>query len=87
VQPSRKLVAILSPEAYDYFLRGREARLRFTKGDVALAKQLATRALEIDPQFAMAMALLGRAHRTEAYSGWTSRGRSGVCEKSNATEP
>jgi adenylate cyclase len=60
-----------SPEAYEYFLRAREARLRFTKEDVALAKQLSERALELDPEFAMAMVVLGRAHRTDAYSGWT----------------
>jgi len=46
-------------EAYDYFLRGTEHWVRFTKDETLQARQLFKQAIELDPQFALAYALLG----------------------------
>ena len=45
-----------SPQAYDYYLRGRSSYYRYNRRDVALAVRLFERAVEIDPGFAMAHA-------------------------------
>ena len=53
-------------EAYDYFLRGREA-MRGTRGsDMLIAANHFQRATELDPRFARAYAALGVAH-TDAF--------------------
>lgn len=46
-------------EAYDYYLRGLEYRGRFTEGADAQAQQMFQRAVELDPQFALAYMDLG----------------------------
>ena len=45
-------------EAYDYFLRGKEQHLRFTKEAHVQAKQLFEKAIAIDPKYAEAYASL-----------------------------
>jgi lipoprotein NlpI len=48
-------------EAYDYYLRGLEYFSKLTKETNILARQMLQRAIDLDPQFAAAYALLGLA--------------------------
>jgi TolB-like protein/class 3 adenylate cyclase len=57
-------------EAYDAFLRGIEHYFRFRKEANVQARQLFTRALTLDPQYAAAYALLSWTYWTEWYSQW-----------------
>lgn len=57
--------------AYDYFLRGTENYYRFRQETNAEARQLFTRALEHDPQYTAAYALIGYTYWTDWYSQWT----------------
>ena len=59
------------PGAYDYFLRGWEAFLRYTKEDNALARELLQKAVDLDPKFALAMATIGLTHWRDAVQGWS----------------
>ena len=52
-------------EAYDLALRAREQWRRLNRTDVARARQLIGKALELDPRFAYAMVLLGLNYNTE----------------------
>ncbi|MDO8550435.1 MAG: protein kinase [Ignavibacteria bacterium] len=56
--------ATLNPEAFDYALRARDALYRLTKNNVHLAIQLFTKAIELDPRYAVAHAGLGEAYAT-----------------------
>jgi adenylate cyclase len=58
------------PEAYDYFLRARQAQVLFTRQDMIRARDLAERALEVDPNFAMAHWMAGQTRYEEAAAGW-----------------
>jgi tetratricopeptide (TPR) repeat protein len=49
-------------DAYDYFLRGKEQHLRFTKEAHVQARQLFEKAIAIDPQYAEAYASLAFIH-------------------------
>jgi adenylate cyclase len=60
-----------NPEAYELFLRGREARTRSTREDSARARGLFEQALELDPNFTAALFGLGGTHMADAYSGWS----------------
>jgi adenylate cyclase len=51
-----------SLEAYLKFLRARELHLRFTKEDNHNSRSLVEEAIEIDPEYGMAYALLGVTH-------------------------
>ncbi|MBI3301503.1 MAG: adenylate/guanylate cyclase domain-containing protein, partial [Deltaproteobacteria bacterium] len=57
-------------EAYDHFLRGIEYYHRFRKEANVQARQMFMRALELDPQYAAAYALLSWTHWTDWYSQW-----------------
>jgi len=57
-------------EAYDHFLRGVEYYYRFRKEANVQARQMFTRAIELDPQYAAAYALLSWTHWTDWYSQW-----------------
>ncbi|HXG22771.1 MAG TPA: winged helix-turn-helix domain-containing protein [Methylomirabilota bacterium] len=59
-------------EAYDHFLRGMEQYLRFQKDANIQARRLFARAIELDPQYAAAYALLSWTHWTDWYSQWAS---------------
>jgi len=58
-------------EAYDYYLRGLEYFSRLTKDTNILARQMLKRAIDLDPKFAAAYALLGWVHSQEWTLGWS----------------
>jgi len=58
-------------EAYDAFLRGIDYAFRRTKETSAQARQWFEKAIELDPQYAEAYALLGRTHLIEWRFQWT----------------
>jgi len=58
-------------EAYDYYLRGLEYFSKLTKETNILARKMLQRAIDLDPQFAAAYALLGLAHSQEWTQGWS----------------
>ncbi len=58
-------------EAYDYFLRGLEYRSQRTRESNLQARQMFEQAITLDPQFAVAHALLGLTYLTEIASQWT----------------
>lgn len=58
-------------QAYEVWLRGREAMARATRESVAEAKMLHRKAIEADPRFATAHAGLALACISEYASGWT----------------
>ncbi len=58
-------------EAYDCFLRGRELVFRITKDTNREAGNLLRRAIELDPRYAPAHALLGATHVIDYANGWT----------------
>ena len=61
----------VNPEAYDYVMRARACVLLFTPEAAKEARGLIQRALEIDPGFATAYALLALLISTEYVNGWT----------------
>ncbi len=58
-------------EAYDYFLRGREQWWRLTAETNAQARTLLERAVELDPNFALAYAFLAAAHLVDHINQWS----------------
>jgi len=58
-------------EAYDYFLRGVEYRMRLTKETNAQARQMWEKAVELDPQYAEAYAGLGYTYQAEWVFRWS----------------
>ena len=59
-------------EAYDYYLRGRELYYRATQEMNAQARQMFERAIELDPQYAAAYAMLGFTHWIDGAWYWSS---------------
>jgi adenylate cyclase len=59
-------------EAYDSYLRGLDSYLRRTQEANAQARQMSERAIELDPQYAQAHALLGRTYLREWLWRWSS---------------
>jgi adenylate cyclase len=57
-------------EAYDYFLRGTEYSRQFTKEANTQARQMFERAVELDPQYALAYASIGWTYVVEWTSQW-----------------
>jgi TolB-like protein/Tfp pilus assembly protein PilF len=55
-------------EAYDFFLRGVESVLRFTKEAILQARQMFEKAIALDPQYAAAYAALGMTYWMEWFS-------------------
>lgn len=60
-----------SLEAYDYFLRGRERWWRLAKQANADARSMFERAVELDPNFAMAYAWLAATHLIDHINQWS----------------
>ncbi len=60
-----------SLSAYDAYMRAVHHFTRFTRKDVAAARQFAERALELDPEFARAWVLLGWTYDQEYAHGWS----------------
>jgi TolB-like protein/class 3 adenylate cyclase len=58
-------------EAYDYYMRGLAYFNKLTKESNILARQMFKLAIDLDPQFAAAYALLGLAHSQEWTQGWS----------------
>ncbi|MBS0321696.1 MAG: hypothetical protein JSR18_14215 [Proteobacteria bacterium] len=59
-----------NPEAYELYLRGKVLAERLTQQDTNAAIVLLKRALELDPQFALAWVSLARAHSNQAGYGF-----------------
>jgi adenylate cyclase len=68
-RPVRKTTDNL--EAYDYYLRGMESFNRFTKEANAQARQLFEQAIELDPQYAEAYAILGMTYQLARVYQWS----------------
>ena len=60
-----------NPTAYDYWLRGTGYYSRFTKDANAQARQMAEKAIELDPQYALAYVLLGGTHYADSLFLWS----------------
>ena len=61
-----------SPEAYDYFLHGRNRFFLYaSKDDNRKARELYQKAIELDPDFALAYAMLAWTYAFEAMNGWS----------------
>ena len=58
-------------EAYEYFLRGRERYFRFSREDNEAARRFYLKAIELDPNFARAYAMLALTYRQDVVSGWS----------------
>jgi adenylate cyclase len=58
-------------DAYDYLLRGKEYYLRFTRDANQQARQLYEKAIELDPNYATALAELARIYVQARNHGWT----------------
>ncbi len=58
-------------EAYDYTLRGMEYFSRATKEANAQARQMFEKAIDLDPEYALAYCRLGLTHLMEWAFGWT----------------
>lgn len=65
--------ADIDPKAYDYFLHGRNRFFRYaSKAENQKARALYAQAVELDPKFAMAYAMLAWTYAFEAMNGWSS---------------
>jgi adenylate cyclase len=60
-----------SLEAYELWLQGGHLQTSNTREGVTRGKELAEKALEIDPKFTMAMVSIGWANYTAGDAGWT----------------
>ncbi|MCH8144454.1 MAG: hypothetical protein IIA55_07035 [Gemmatimonadetes bacterium] len=60
-----------SLEAYDLYLLSHELELSFTKEDNAKARQVLEKAIELDPEFASAYAMLAWIHSWDYMYGWS----------------
>jgi adenylate cyclase len=60
-----------SPIAWEYFMRGAELYRRYTPKDNADARALFEKAIDLDPEFARAYALLAATHRQDSNGRWS----------------
>ena len=67
-------------QAYEDYLLGIEYKHRFTQKDNQKAKELLTKATEIDPGFARAYVGLAMAHSVDIDNGWTSSRQQSLSE-------
>ena len=58
-------------DAYESFLRGRERYFRFSRVDNDAARNFYLKAIELDPNFARAYAMLALTYRQEVVNGWS----------------
>lgn len=61
----------VSPEAYQFFARGRDAYMTFTRSGMARAREDFQRAITMNPGFAIAHAYLGFTHADDARFQWS----------------
>jgi adenylate cyclase len=59
-----------NPEAYDYFLRGREAVRRHSKSSVREGRSLLESAIELEPAYCAAYAMLSLSWLSDYINGW-----------------
>ncbi|UCC57013.1 MAG: tetratricopeptide repeat protein, partial [Gammaproteobacteria bacterium] len=72
VQAGNQQQETRNPDAYDYFLHGRNRFFQFAnKEDNRKARELYRKAIDLDPDFAMAYAMLAWTHAFEAMNGWS----------------
>jgi TolB-like protein len=57
-------------EAYEYFLQGRGQFLQFSRDDTRESRYLLQKAVDLDPQFGTAYAVLAWTHVFDAQNGW-----------------
>ncbi len=63
-----------SAEAYDHFLRGRQLfYLYLNRAENSKARELFHKAIQADPSFAMAYAMLAWTHAFDAMNGWSDK--------------
>src|SRR5437763_1555855 len=60
-----------SEVAWEYFMRGAELYRRFTPKDNADARALFEKAIDLDPEFARAYAILAATHRQDSNGRWS----------------
>lgn len=60
-----------NPQAYEYFLQGREYFYNFSKDDILKARELYQKAFELDPDFALAYAMLAWSYWFDFSNGWS----------------
>jgi non-specific serine/threonine protein kinase len=92
--PEEKAIAQKPTEnarAYDYYLRGRSYARRVTRPDLELAMEMYDRAIELDPNFALAyagLAIVCAFHHEwhEQHPRWVERGLA-ACERALALDP
>jgi TolB-like protein/class 3 adenylate cyclase/Tfp pilus assembly protein PilF len=60
-----------SEVAWEYFMRGAELYRRFTPTDNAHARKLFEKAIDLDPEFARAYAILAATHRQDSNGRWS----------------
>ncbi len=60
-----------NPEAHEYASRVRRHYLAFTRSDNAEGIRLATKALELDPEYSRVWVALGWFHHQRAHEGWS----------------
>jgi adenylate cyclase len=60
-----------SEVAWEYFMRGAELYRRFTPKDNADARALFEKAIDLDPEFARAYAILAATHRQDSNGKWS----------------
>jgi TolB-like protein len=58
-------------QAYEYFLQGRGRFLQFSRDDTRESRYLLQKAIDLDPQFATAYAVLAWTHVFDAMNGWS----------------
>ncbi len=61
----------LKPEAYEYFLRGREKFFQLSRENNPLARNLFIEATRLDPDFALAYGMQGWTHLFDQMNGWS----------------
>jgi tetratricopeptide (TPR) repeat protein len=69
-----------SLDAYDYYLRGMAAYLRWTKDANDEALSLYSRAVELDPRFASAYGMAARCYSQRKTSGWVTDREQDIAE-------
>ena len=71
-QVGRKRQKTVIPQAYDYFLLGRNSFFRYaSKDENRKARELYAKAIDLDPGFATAYAMLAWTYAFEAMNGWS----------------
>jgi adenylate cyclase len=58
-------------EAYEYYMLGHEHKYRFAKDDMTMARQMAEKAISLDPGYSRAYALLAWTHFFDWWWGWS----------------